>query len=293
MIGHVRGDVALAVVPIAARGGSFPSWFPSIPEFHMAMGLSRGFRAFAYFAGVAVVSLACSASLVGCSSFSERHYFKSVGPDGEAVNYYRVRVDGHSALSSSRYVSGYFDEAAVDAYFNEINQPAKAALVPAKRAARPAAGGAGGAAAAPSPSSEAGAKETVQPIGADTGKSLVLILSSNADAIADQIGAFASNREMTATLGRLLNRDKIEASTKAADSLADTKAQGDTIAGLGDSMVKTLADANADQAKTNQTVLSFLNAFAREFGNTTPFADVAAAKKWLDENRGRIAAAQE
>lgn len=215
----------------------------------------------------------------GCSTFSERHFFKAVGPDGETVNYYRIRVDGCTGLSSSRYLSGYFDEAAVDAYFNEVYQPANAAIVPA--AASTSTTGAGAAAA--------GGPAAIQPVGQE-GKALVLILSSNADAIADQIGAFATNREMTATLGRLLNRDKIDASSKAADTLADAKAQGQTIAALGDSMVKVLSDANVDKDKANQAVLSFLNGFAREFGNTTPFADVASARKWLDENRGRLTA---
>lgn len=65
--------------------------------------------------------------IAGCaSSFAEKHFFKSVDQQGYTINYYRLKVNGSTFLSSSRYLSGYFDERAVDAYFNQITQPKEA-----------------------------------------------------------------------------------------------------------------------------------------------------------------------
>src|SRR4051794_298126 len=85
-------------------------------------------------------------SLAGCASvFDEKHFFKSKAVDaqGQPVNYYRVEVKGTTMLSSSRYISGYFDESAVDRYFNECSQPACGQLA-ANSDAADAGGGTGG-----------------------------------------------------------------------------------------------------------------------------------------------------
>src|SRR5690348_14797035 len=77
----------------------------------------------------------------GCASgFEETHYFRSKTRDarGIPVNYFRLQVTGGTMLSSSRYVSGYFDEAALDTYFNEFSQPDKGQIV-AKDSSPPAA----------------------------------------------------------------------------------------------------------------------------------------------------------
>ncbi|MEN0047259.1 MAG: hypothetical protein AAF806_09390 [Bacteroidota bacterium] len=42
-----------------------------------------------------------------CSNFKEIHYIKDNAPD--MPNYYRVKITGTSFISSSRYMSGYFD----------------------------------------------------------------------------------------------------------------------------------------------------------------------------------------
>src|SRR4051812_43439148 len=79
----------------------------------------------------AFVTAAAMITAGGCaSSFEESHFFKSVDADGKAVNYYRVKVDGGTFLSSSRYVSGYYDETVLDAYFNTMTQPKNGAIKP-------------------------------------------------------------------------------------------------------------------------------------------------------------------
>src|SRR5438132_3275792 len=58
----------------------------------------------------------------GCvTTFHEDHYFQSASSrSGHATNYFRLQVDGWAAFSSARYISGYYDERAVDLFFNEI-----------------------------------------------------------------------------------------------------------------------------------------------------------------------------
>jgi hypothetical protein len=50
--------------------------------------------------------------LISCQSAKELHYFKTGG------NYYRLMIDEKSFASKARYLSGYFDEKAVDKYFS-------------------------------------------------------------------------------------------------------------------------------------------------------------------------------
>lgn len=63
--------------------------------------------------------------IIGCASFEENHYFQSVKLNtlaGESVptNFYRLHVSGRAWFSSARYCSGYYDERAVDLFFNEV-----------------------------------------------------------------------------------------------------------------------------------------------------------------------------
>ena len=55
------------------------------------------------------------------TTFKENHYYQSINPKTQRVtNYYRLTVNGYAVMSSARYVSGYYDERAVDLYFNEV-----------------------------------------------------------------------------------------------------------------------------------------------------------------------------
>ena len=121
---------------------------------------------------------AFSVILNSCSTFRETHYFKDTLEP--VANYYRVEVSGYSLLSSSRYVSGYYDRTAIQEYFGEIGQPDKARFVPI------AATGA-----------------------ADQKKELVLLLSSNSDAIANGFSNLVKNKTTINSIALLANKDKI------------------------------------------------------------------------------------
>jgi len=120
-----------------------------------------------------------STCIFSCSTFKETHYFKdSLEP---VANYYKVDVSGYSLFSSSRYVSGYYDRTAILEYFGEIGQPEKARIVPA---------------AANS--------------GSDQTKELVLLLSSNSDAIANGFSNLVKNKNTINSIALLANKQKIE-----------------------------------------------------------------------------------
>lgn len=203
----------------------------------------------------------------GCSSsFSEKHYFKSADAQGHPINYYRISVSGNTFLSSSRYLSGYFDEKAVDAYFDQIVQPEKALF-------RDQASTDGG---------------SVQPLSADLkNRKLVLLLSSNSDVIAQQIGQFANNQTVMADLTRLVYRDNIKEAREAQIASDLQQARGKALADIGTSIITGLAE-NADKLTAETNLLFYANRLASEFGNMTSFKTLDEARIWLDYNRTHI-----
>ncbi len=205
--------------------------------------------------------------LAGCAtSFHERHYFKSTDAQGNPINYYRLTVDGDNFLSSARYLSGYFDEKAVDAYFSQITQPENATFEDKV--------------------SQDGS--TVQPLSEELkGRKLVLLLSSNSDAIAQQIGQFANNQAVMADLTRLMYRDRITDAQEARTSADLQQARGKALIAIGD-RVLTQMPATASEATVKANILFYVNRLSAEFGNTTPLQSLDEAKTWLEYNRVRI-----
>lgn len=212
----------------------------------------------------------------GCATaFHEAHYFKGGKSDdaGPGTNYYRVRVTGCTTLFSSRYVSGYFDPDAVDTYFNKISQPTGAALRPEAEAGK--AAGAG----------EEAQLRPVSPSLAD--KDLVLILSTNSEEIANQIGALAANEQFTAALAGLAAQRDFADATEAEYRLRSTQARATSLAQLAQQTVGGLA-GDTDLDAVRQAALTVLNRLAYDMGVATSFADLAQAADWFERNRGRL-----
>lgn len=140
------------------------------------------------------IALLIMLSLSSCTTFRETHYFKdSLEP---VANYYKVDIKGYSFWSSSRYVSGYYDRNAIQEYFGEIEQPAKARFVPV------------------------GTSSTTDP-----NKELVLLLSSNSDAIANGFSNLVKNKTTINSIALLANKQKIDdaATIKSSLSLVENK----------------------------------------------------------------------
>lgn len=145
-----------------------------------------------------VIKILLVTTLVSCSSFREEHYFKdritssNSGTVNIVPNYYKVRICGYSFLSSSRYVSGYFDQNAINLYFNEIVQPENAKLFNTK-------------------TDGDGNKSLLTN---ESGNELVVVLSTNAKAVTEHIGSIAKNQTILNSLAQLSQKDKInEANT--------------------------------------------------------------------------------
>lgn len=201
-----------------------------------------------------------------CMNAHERHHFVVSDPESDSRNYFRVDVDAHAYLSSSRYLSGYFDDAAVDAYFGTFKQPADArfpatATAPAK------------------PEGTAGeTKLDVQPVDpALAGKRLVMLLSSNSDEIANQISAFADGKEASNLIGRLVSARGSEASQGARQDLEIRRREAQLLAASGDAMLAGALDQ--DQ------LLAFANRAATAFGSSKHFADLDEARAWVVEQK--------
>ena len=205
--------------------------------------------------------------LTGCmSSLSESHFFKSEDAYGNPVNYYRLKVSGKNFLSSTRYLSGYFDETAVDAYFNQFSQPDKGLFDGTIKT--------GG--------------TDVKPLeNALSGRKLVLLLSSNSDAIAQQIGQFANNQAVMADLTRLIYRDHVKEAQSAKTSVELQQMRGKALSDIGDKVIGELSD-DADKATAEASFLFYANRLAAEFENTVPFKSLEEANVWLEYNRARI-----
>jgi hypothetical protein len=155
-------------------------------------------------------------AIFGCQSAKELHYFKSGG------NYYRLRINESSFASKSRYLSGYFDEKAVDKYFSEMSQPDSGSFT--------------------------------EWVSGTKGSQLVMILSTNSNSIAEQIGNLASNEALLENIAILANKDKIEQGKANANELKELKQTGESILTAGNAYFPA-----ADSNNIKRNVMDFLD----------------------------------
>lgn len=215
-------------------------------------------------------------ALAGCSTtVKENHFFAAYrdAADGsrEPVQFYRLTVDGNTQFSNTRYVTGYFDERAVSLFFNEIKAPANQKLFDENMVL---------------PGAAAGTKLTPLTPSPENG-AFVLIMSTNADAVASTIGSFAESQAVADAITRMVNRDKILAKGQSDARLTVNKAEATALVNQLDAQIQ--AAHNAD--KGSQAAASYLRALttlARHLGyNGADFASVETARDWftLDASR--------
>lgn len=219
-----------------------------------------------------------TATVTGCSSFKETHYFRQKVADGntpESYNYFKLTVSGEAGFTSSRYASGYFDEAAVDEYFSEFS-----ATKPKTSEEK--------ANSADNSSKKAPASAPIEPISAkNEGKALVLMLSSNNDAIASAIGTMASNQDLLASVARIARKaeyDDAEISKLAAEEEATR--QKNFRVGVAEKLGRLKTESVA--ANRNIIFLDIANLVSASLGANTRFTTVAEAEQWLRENRSEL-----
>ena len=222
----------------------------------------------------------------GCASaFHETHYFRSVDRQGQPVNYYRVTVDGQTALSSSRYLSGYFDEQAVNTYFNEYTQPQNAHFSDVTPATPAPTVNATGAA---QPAANSGGAPVQSLAGNLEGRSLVMILSSNSDEIATGISSLAQSNDVAATLTAIVSRSQTTAASRTAATLQFELARGKILAAKGASAFTAIGNAG-DRATTESNLVNYAEDLASFLsGANVRFSNLQDAAQWIEQHKSLV-----
>jgi hypothetical protein len=216
------------------------------------------------FGPLAACVWACMAA-AGCSTFRETHYFRAVNGRGEPVNYFRVKVRGYSFLSSSRYTSGYYDETAVDTYFGEYVQPEKGKF----------------------PSTQPAAEGRIESVNKDlSNRSLLLLLTTNVDAIAEGIQSLAQSESVANLMLGVVAGSRFQEAGEASQELDLLRARARVLATRGESLVKNLPD-DASQAAAEQNLIQYANELIAHVDRNRSFTTLDQVADWLRENGPR------
>ena len=132
--------------------------------------------------------------LTACgANIKETHYFGRYRASSETpVNFYKVTVTADTSFTNARYVAGFYDERAVDLFFNELKP--ETPPDPFKDSQK-----------------DPGTDETIKPLSPDDEKGrFVMILSTNADDIAGALGALTENEAAMQALANLVNKGELE-----------------------------------------------------------------------------------
>lgn len=242
--------------------------------------------------------IVCALYLCGCANFIEDHYFVSPGQNGQAGNYFRLKITGSAGLSRAKYISGYYDENAVDLLFNELkpvgsgdgaDQPSESAsqaAVPAKppeaKSSPPPAEGAGPM-PPPAEAAKAGTNAEKDQFAPADGKrgAFVMIFSTNANAIADTIGNFADGKVTAQAITNLINQTQVRDALQAQAAQSARVRQVDTTATELTNLLKLVPTESPTAQITAQSLLRVLSAISRALGNGQDFKDLSEAAIWF------------
>ncbi len=217
-----------------------------------------------------LVALATTVFLAGCSSdFKEVHYFKSVSTDDSQdrpTNFYRLTITGQSAFSNARYVSGFYDERAVDLFFNEIKSDPENNNAIAK--------------IFEDDQKEPGSDEVIKPLSPDNKNgALVMIFSTNANAVAGAIGSFAENQVVADAVTNLINRSTIKEARAAKAMLEANSAQATAVKAELEALFGAEEISNPATAKIAYGRI--LSAIANALDPDTHLATFEEAEAWF------------
>jgi hypothetical protein len=160
----------------------------------------------------------------GCTTIDERHYYQSVDKEGKPVNFYRLTITGYAQMAKARYMAGYYDERALDLYFDEYlgSTKSSAAHKLFEPSVQPPVDPKAKNPDDSKPDAEPGKAVAVQSTSTDSalkGKAFLMVLSTNAQAVVDQVSALVDSQTFAETLATVANKDSIVAARNAA--LAD------------------------------------------------------------------------
>lgn len=194
-----------------------------------------------------------------CSVIRENHYFRdNIDDQADLSNYYKVTVKGRTLfMSKTRYYAGYFDPAAVDAYFNEFNQPKNGRLKDSV---------------------------SIQPLNPENeNKQLVMIMSSNADDFAAQIGNMAQSKETLNSVLSIGNEGNYRRLKEVKSGLDGLVVVNRGLAITGESLIDKLNEQPLAQRRAN--LLQYVNVLAAQLGSNQTFNSLSAASQWYNQSR--------
>lgn len=208
--------------------------------------------------------------LGGCAAtIHETHFLPSYAPSDDRqvnpVNFFRLQVDGTASLTNARYLSGFFDERAVDLFFNEMKAPTNQKLFDEtiKPPGQP-------------------ANEAFKPLTPTTDGAYVLILSTNADSIANVIGSFAESQVVADALTRAFNKDrfaaKAQSDVEVSTLTARAKLATDRVK-LGLESAKVATNDAAARTAYQRSLLALAQALGYRGAEFKDFAD---ARRWFE-----------
>jgi len=215
--------------------------------------------------------------IAGCATqFGEDHYFQSLQVDpitnqSTPTNYYRLRVSGYAAFCGARYVSGYYDERAVDLFFNEIKlQPTgkdDTRILFSENL------------------KSTNSQEVIKPLTPNEQHgAFVMVLSTNASAVTNAIGQYAQNQIVADAVTNLANQDVIRRFQGSEPAPKFKKDRAQAFAAQIERLFTLVPDdVNADKGQIERSLLRILNAIDRAMGNDVPITKLSEAEKWLKE----------
>lgn len=228
--------------------------------------------AFAQSVTLCVVGLLLS----GCvTAFKENHYYQSINPKSNRVtNYYRLTVSGYAAMSSARYVSGYYDERAVDLYFNEVKVSETSEKDTSTQTLFT------------QEVKDPGTSDVIKPLSPDTQHgAFVMILSTNAASVSRTIGQFAENQVVADAITNLANRDALlRATSTSVVRAANANATADELSKLMSRLPSTEGTGPGPK-ETEAALLRVTNSLATALaGYPMAFATLDEAATWFAQS---------
>jgi hypothetical protein len=220
------------------------------------------------------IAALCVTLTCGCASqVQERHYFATFSEPAPGTRvptqFFRVSVDGSSTFANSRYLTGYFDERAVSLFFNELKGSSSGKLFLDDQ-------------------KNPGTDTKLTPLNAPAGEgAFVLIMSTNADSIANTIGSFAESQVVADSLTRVLNKDRFREKTRSDALLVVRKADGGAVISRVEFNTKAASAAGTGDLAA-AAYRRALTALAQALGYSGPeFQSTAAAQAWFSLESSR------
>ncbi len=218
--------------------------------------------------------------LCGCASFDEKHYFATIDPTTQRpVNYFRLTIDGNVSTTNMRYVSGFYDERAVELFLNETKATTFDSTnlnggVPPIFPGMDCTGKA---------DDKCAARLSLVPLGskAENNGAFVMIMSTNADSIANTIGAFAEQQQNVTSAIYLLNSNLFR-DVKKLKALETIDSDNRKLALAQIEAQFTVATAASTASANSQAYLGILSSLAATIDPAAPgFAKMEDARAWF------------